>query len=165
MEWLADAGLDLAGGVSCDARGVTSIPGVPAVGHVARGFVPYVGAPARIEHWTLAMRHPAVVAGTLLSGGPPDVAVPATPPYVWSDQYDLRLQFAGHTEPGDAAEVVEGSLTERSFAAIYRRGGPDGRQVAVLAMNAPALRPAQADAAADRARKRTVARPMLHSHV
>lgn len=135
VEWLAGSGLDLAGGISCDARGVTSIPGVLAVGDVARGFVPYVGAPARIEHWTHAMRHPAVVVGALLSGGPPDVAVPATPPYVWSDQYDLRLQFAGHTEPGDAVEVVEGSLTERNFAAIYRRGGSDGHQVAVLAMN------------------------------
>ncbi|CAN5572344.1 FAD-dependent oxidoreductase [soil metagenome] len=135
VEWLADAGLDLAGGVSCDARGVTSIPGVLAVGDVARGFVPYVGAPARIEHWTHAMRHPAVVAGALLSGGTSDAAVQATPPYVWSDQYDLRLQFAGHTEPGDAVEVVEGSLTDHSFAAIYRRGGPHGRQVAVLAMN------------------------------
>jgi len=135
VEWLAGSGLDLAGGVSCDARGVTSIPGVLAVGDVARGFVPYVGAPTRIEHWTHAMRHPSVVAGALLSGGPPDAAVPATPPYVWSDQYDLRLQFAGHTQPDDAVEVVEGSLTERNFAAIYRRGGPLGRQVAVLAMN------------------------------
>jgi NADPH-dependent 2,4-dienoyl-CoA reductase/sulfur reductase-like enzyme len=135
VEWLAGSGLDLAGGVSCDARGVTSIPGVLAVGDVARGFVPYVGAPTRIEHWTHAMRHPSVVAGALLSGGPPDAAVPATPPYVWSDQYDLRLQFAGHTQPDDAVEVVEGSLTARNFAAIYRRGGPLGRQVAVLAMN------------------------------
>jgi len=135
VEWLAGSGLDLAGGVSCDARGVTSIPGVLAVGDVARGFVPYVGAPTRIEHWTHAMRHPSVVAGALRSGGPPDAAVPATPPYVWSDQYDLRLQFAGHTQPDDAVEVVEGSLTARNFAAIYRRGGPLGRQVAVLAMN------------------------------
>lgn len=135
VEWLADTGLDLAGGVSCDARGATSIPGVLAVGDVARGFVPFVGASARIEHWTHAMRHPAVVAGALLSGGASDAALPSAPPYVWSDQYDLRLQFAGHTELVDDFEVVEGSLAERAFVAVYRRGGPGGRQVAVLAMN------------------------------
>ncbi|CAN5879221.1 FAD-dependent oxidoreductase [soil metagenome] len=129
VEWLADSGLDLVGGVSCDARGVTSIPGVVAVGDAARGFHPFVGAPARIEHWTHAMRHPSVVAGALLGS---DSEAPATPPYVWSDQYDRRLQFAGHVEPADTIEVVEGSLAERNFAAVYRRGG---REVAVLARN------------------------------
>jgi hypothetical protein len=55
-------------------------------------------------------------------------------PYFWSDQYDSRLQFAGHRADGDQVEIVEGDVEARNFLAVYRR---NGEPVAVFAMNRP----------------------------
>jgi hypothetical protein len=57
-------------------------------------------------------------------------------PYIWSDQYGARLQFAGHRLPGDTVEILEGDLGSRRFVAGYRRHGD---LVAVFAMNQPKL--------------------------
>ena len=54
------------------------------------------------------------------------------PPYFWSDQYGVRIQFAGIAGPGDEVTVEEGDPADRSFLAVYRR---DGEPVAVLGMN------------------------------
>jgi hypothetical protein len=77
-------------------------------------------------HRALDQRRTAVA--TLLGQAPPA----ARPAYFWSDQYGVRLQFAGHALPGDSVSVEDGTLDERSFLAVYRR---DQRPVAVLAMN------------------------------
>ncbi|WP_430783362.1 NAD(P)/FAD-dependent oxidoreductase [Actinoplanes sp. G11-F43] len=125
VEWLAGSGLDVSGGVLTDASGATSIPRVVATGDCAR-----VAGGRRSEHWTHALDHPAIaVAGLLDSRGP-------TPrePYFWSDQYGVRIQFAGHREPGDSVRVIEGDPADRSFLALYER---DGRPVAVLGLNQP----------------------------
>ena len=66
------------------------------------------------------------------SGGRQYTAVP----YFWSDQYGVRIQFAGHRRDGDAVRVIEGDPDDRSFLAAYER---DGRTVAVLGMNQPKL--------------------------
>ena len=53
-------------------------------------------------------------------------------PYFWSDQYDLRIQFAGHTAPGDELTVEDGALDSTGFLAVYRRAG---EPVAVLGLD------------------------------
>jgi 3-phenylpropionate/trans-cinnamate dioxygenase ferredoxin reductase subunit len=133
-DWLAGSGVHVDDGVVCDAGCASSVPGVVAVGDVARCPNPFTGRHARIEHWTNAMEQPRTAARTLLSGVP--TAAPVVAPYFWSDQYQARIQLAGHVGPDDTPEVVEGDLDSRSFAAVYRR---EGRPVAVLSVNQPKL--------------------------
>ncbi len=57
-------------------------------------------------------------------------------PFFWSDQYDRRIQFLGRSAPDDDVVVVSGSIEERSFVALYGRGG---RLHGVLGMNLPRL--------------------------
>ncbi|WP_455359498.1 NAD(P)/FAD-dependent oxidoreductase [Streptomyces sp. SYSU K21746] len=133
-DWLAGSGVSVEDGVVCDAGCASSVPGVVAVGDVARCPNPFTGRHARIEHWTSATEQAKTAARTLLSGAPGPA--PAAAPYFWSDQYRVRIQLAGHVGPGDRPELVEGDLDSRSFAAVYRR---DGDPVAVLAMNQPKL--------------------------
>jgi 3-phenylpropionate/trans-cinnamate dioxygenase ferredoxin reductase subunit len=133
-DWLVGSGIQVEDGVVCDAGCATSVPGVVAVGDVARCPNPFTGRHARIEHWTNATEHAKTAARTLLSGT--SAPAPASAPYFWSDQYRVRIQLAGHVAPGAEPQVVEGELDSRSFAAVYRR---EGAPVAVLAMNQPKL--------------------------
>jgi len=132
VEWLADSGLEIAGGVVTDAAGATNLPGVVATGDCAASFLPYAGGIVRSEHWTHALQHPAAAVATLLGNRREHAAVP----YFWSDQYGVRIQFAGHRADGDTARVIEGDPDQRSFLALYER---DARPVAVLGMNQPKL--------------------------
>ncbi|GII28991.1 NAD(P)/FAD-dependent oxidoreductase [Planotetraspora mira] len=129
--WLEGSGVDLGDGVLCDSGGGTSVPGVVAVGDCASWFDPGLGHHHRVEHWTGAVQRPTVAAATLLSGGTAP-APPQAPPYLWSDQYGMRIQFAGHTRPGDSVTVEEGDVAARSFLAVYRR---EDRPVAVLGVD------------------------------
>ncbi|MBO8186248.1 NAD(P)/FAD-dependent oxidoreductase [Streptomyces spirodelae] len=124
--WLEGSGIPLDDGVVCDAGGVTSVPGVVAVGDVARS------AGHRDEHWTSAMEAPAVAARNLLAGT--TVETYTALPYFWSDQYGVRLQLAGARAETDTVRVVEGSPEDRSFLAVYER---EGATTAVLAANRP----------------------------
>ncbi|WP_055478759.1 NAD(P)/FAD-dependent oxidoreductase [Sphaerimonospora mesophila] len=140
VAWLAGSGVEIADGVLCDATGATGVPGVVAVGDCAAWFDPAGGAHRRVEHWTGAARRPAVAVRALLAGASAtsgcsgsDVR-PPEPPYFWSDQCGVRIQFAGRTGPGDEITVEEGSLADRSFVAVYRRGD---RPVAVLGIDLP----------------------------
>jgi len=132
VEWLAGSGLAISGGVVTDESGATSLPAVVATGDCAMSFNRHAGRAIRVEHWTHAFEQPATAVATLLAGGgrhPP--GRPAVP-YFWSDQYGVRIQFAGHREDGDTVRIVEGDTEQRSFVAVYER---DGRPVAVLGMN------------------------------
>ncbi|MBC2902596.1 NAD(P)/FAD-dependent oxidoreductase [Streptomyces cupreus] len=131
-DWLAGSGVRVDDGVVCDAGCSTGVPGVVAVGDVARCPNPFTGRHARIEHWSNATEQAKTAARTLLTG----VAAPAplTAPYFWSDQYQVRIQVAGHVAPGAEPEVVEGDVDSRTFTAVYRR---EGTPVAVLSLNQP----------------------------
>ncbi|RJK98297.1 FAD-dependent oxidoreductase [Vallicoccus soli] len=131
-DWLHGSGVELRDGVVCDARCRTAVPGVLAVGDVARAVHGWTGTHLRLEHWTSAVEQAQVAAATLLGRDAP--AAVTAPPYVWSDQYGTRLQLAGRVPPGAAPEVVEGSLAERPFAAVWRA---DGAPVAALAVGLP----------------------------
>lgn len=133
VEWLAGSGVQLGNGVECDAHGRTTLPGVVAVGDCAAWHEPRLGRTHRVEHWTGAMERPAIAVSSLLQGA--DRAAAETlvkVPYFWSDQYDVRIQFAGHSGEADAVTVEEGSVEEGNPLAVYRR---DGIPVAVLGIN------------------------------
>ncbi|MDT7842990.1 NAD(P)/FAD-dependent oxidoreductase [Streptomyces justiciae] len=131
-DWLAGSGVQVDDGVVCDSGCATGVPGVVAVGDVARCPHPFTGRHARIEHWSNATEQARTAARTLLTGV--SAAASATPPYFWSDQYGVRIQVAGHITPGAEPEVVEGAVDSRTFTAVYRH---EGTPVAVLSLNQP----------------------------
>ena len=120
-DWLTGSGVELgSGGVLCDHTGATRIPGVYAVGDCAAWFDPVLGWHRRIEHWTDSKDRGPVVAAALLGNTLP-ASVRA--PYFWSDQYGVKIQFAGR-RTGDEEFVVEsGSMDDASMLAGYRRRG------------------------------------------
>lgn len=131
-DWLAGSGVQVDDGVVCDSGCSTGVPGVVAVGDVARCPNPFTGRHARIEHWSSATEQARTAARTLLTGV--SAEAPLTPPYFWSDQYQVRIQVAGHVTPDAEPEVVEGDIDSRTFTAVYRR---EGTPVAVLSLNQP----------------------------
>ncbi|MER5546981.1 FAD-dependent oxidoreductase [Streptomyces sp. NPDC002589] len=135
VDWLAGSGVALDNGVTCGADGRTALAGVVAVGDCANWYDPHTGTHRRVEHWTGALERPDAAVATLLAGGATQPGVPR-PPYFWSDQYGVKIQFVGHAAGADEVTVEEGSTGDRSFLAVYRRAG---RPVAVLGMNQPRL--------------------------
>lgn len=129
VEWLAGSGLDLSGGIATDARGAASIPGVVAAGDCAAPWSETAGRHVRFEHWTGALEQPSAAVAALLGA---DAAASLSVPYFWSDQYGVRIQFAGTRGPDDKLRVVDGDVAARSFLAVYER---DDVPVAVLGMN------------------------------
>ncbi len=129
--WLEGSGLTLDNGVVCDAACVAA-PGVVAAGDVARWENRLFGGLMRVEHWTNAVEQGAAAASSLLAAAAGEEPLPFAPvPYFWSDQYGLRIQYVGASRPGDEMVVVDGSLDDRRFVAVY---GRDGRIVAALAV-------------------------------
>jgi NADPH-dependent 2,4-dienoyl-CoA reductase/sulfur reductase-like enzyme len=131
VEWLADSGLEIRGGIVTDAACATNVPGVVATGDCAACLNPHTGDVVRSEHWTHALEQPATAVATLL-GGNPGNRQQAGVPYFWSDQYGVRIQFAGRRRDDDTVRIIEGDPDQRSFLAVYER---DGHPVAVLGMN------------------------------
>lgn len=128
-EWLEGSGLTLDDGVVCDAAGLAA-PGVAAAGDVARWPNRRFGEVMRVEHWDNAAAQGAHSARALLGAAEPYEPVP----WFWSDQYDRKIQLAGHVRPDDEVRVVAGSVAERRFAALYGRGG---RLMGALGFNRP----------------------------
>ena len=129
-EWLDGSGLEVGDGVLCDASCLAA-ERVTAAGDVARWPNQLFGETMRVEHWDNAAAQGAHAARRLLN---PETG-PFTPvPWFWSDQYDRKIQLAGRVRPDDEVRVVNGSVEERRFAAVYGRAG---RIVGVLGFNRP----------------------------
>lgn len=135
VEWLEGSGVELDNGVKCGADGRTSLAGVVAVGDCANWYDPRVGAHRRVEHWTGARERPDAAVATLLAGGAVEPGVPR-PPYFWSDQYGVKIQFVGYAAAADSVAIEAGAADDRDVLAVYRRAGVP---VAVLGMNQPRL--------------------------
>jgi 3-phenylpropionate/trans-cinnamate dioxygenase ferredoxin reductase subunit len=134
-DWLDGSGLTIDNGVVCD-ESLVAAPGVVAAGDITRWpNALFDGELMRLEHWTNASDMGVAAARRLLlgSGEPPEPFAPV--PFVWSDQYDRKIQTAGHFRGDDEMVVVHGSLEERRFVAIFGRAG---RLVGVLGFSMPA---------------------------
>jgi NADPH-dependent 2,4-dienoyl-CoA reductase/sulfur reductase-like enzyme len=131
--WLEGSGLDLRNGVVCDAALNAGHPDVFAAGDVARWHNELFGREMRVEHWTNADEQGVHAAENLLAGR--DAAKPFLGVnYVWSDQYGVRLQFAGVV--AEDVEIVDGSVQERRFTAWYRS---EGMLVGAVGIGSPKL--------------------------
>lgn len=127
--WLADSGVQLENGVVVDEYCETNIPGIFAAGDIANWWHPRLGERLRVEHETNAQNQGMVAAQNMLG----QRTVYDTVPYVWSDQYDLHLQYVGHATHWDQV-VIRGSVDSRAFTVFYLVGS----QVrAALTVNRP----------------------------
>ncbi len=131
--WLEGSGLTIDNGIVCDET-LLAAPGITAAGDVCRWPNPlFDGEPMRLEHWTNASEQGVAVAARLVANDAE--AVPFAPvPFVWSDQYETKIQVAGHVRGDDRIEVVDGSLEERKFVAAV---GRNGRLVGAVAFSRP----------------------------
>jgi len=120
-DWLAESGIPLAdptagGGVLADEAGRTAVDNVWALGDVA-AWRQRSGRQRRVEHWTNAGEQAQLLAAALLGTAPPAPGVP----YVWSDQYEVKIQVLGTPAGADEVRIVEDD--GRKFLAHYRTGG------------------------------------------
>lgn len=129
-DWLAGSGVNISDGVLCDHRCATSVADVYAAGDVARWFNPLFEQTMRVEHWTNASEQGAFVARALLDGGRSGSYSPV--PFVWSEQYGVKIEIAGVPQPTDRIRIVEGTLAEQRFVALYEC---EERLTGVVALN------------------------------
>ena len=129
--WLEVSGLELRDGVVCDQYcEAVGAPNVYAVGDVARWYNPLFDEEMRLEHWTNAVEQSMAVAATI--SGTPTPYAPV--PYVWSDQYDSKIQIVGRPGPEDHVDVPIGAFDDRKFVAVTHR---DGRLTGAVGLDEP----------------------------
>ncbi len=130
-EWLEGAGLEIEDGICCDATGFTGREGIYALGDCARWRNPHYPERPRFEHWTSAVEQSEVVAKRIVHGEAEDFA---PIPYVWTDQFDLRIAIVGEVREGDEMQIGHGKLDQDRFLALF---GRDGRLVAAVGFRRP----------------------------
>jgi NADPH-dependent 2,4-dienoyl-CoA reductase/sulfur reductase-like enzyme len=109
LDWLDGLGLDTTNGLACDGEGrVSGAEGVWALGDMAAWDCPVRGRHHRSEHWTSTVDQAGVVARSLL-GVSVEAGVPATVPYVWSDQFGLKIQCVGRPDLADTVLALHGT--------------------------------------------------------
>jgi 3-phenylpropionate/trans-cinnamate dioxygenase ferredoxin reductase component len=123
---LAEGVLDVDNGILVDASLRTSVEGVFAAGDVANHDHPLFGR-LRVEHWANALEQGPSAARAMLGQD----AVYERVPYFFSDQYDVGMEYAGHSAPDDEV-VFRGDPAGREFIAFWLR---DGRVTAGMNVN------------------------------
>jgi 3-phenylpropionate/trans-cinnamate dioxygenase ferredoxin reductase component len=104
-------------GVLTDELCQASAPDVYAAGDVANQLHPLFGR-VRVEHYNNAEKHGRAAARSMLG---------STAPYdylytFWSDQYEHKIEYAGHADQWDEF-VVRGSVEEGKLIGFYLVGG------------------------------------------
>ncbi len=115
-----EAGLDVRDGVVTGASLRTSDPAIYAAGDIASAFSPLLGAHIRVEHWANALHQPETAAAAMLGK---DASYDRVP-YFYTDQYDLGMEYSGHSGPGGYDQVIfRGDVAKREFIAFWMSSG------------------------------------------
>ena len=117
VEVAREAGIAVDNGVLVDSQCRTGAADVFAAGDVANHLHPLFGR-VRVEHYNNAEKQGAAAARSML-GSSAEYAYLHT---FWSDQYEDKLEYAGHVREWDRF-VVRGSLSERKFVGFYLQDG------------------------------------------
>lgn len=116
-DWLIGSGLKLDNGVVTDSslRSI-GVDDVFAIGDVARWPHPGRGVHVRAEHWTNASDQARYVAKVLTTG----VGTGYEPSdYVWSDQYDWKVNAVGWRDPSGSSVVVGDLVVGGRVAVVH----------------------------------------------
>jgi 3-phenylpropionate/trans-cinnamate dioxygenase ferredoxin reductase component len=110
------AGIAIGDGVLVDEWLETIAPGIFAAGDVAAAWHPHLNTRLRIEHWANAQQQGCVAARTML-GLPTRYE---RLPYLYSDQYDVAMEYQGLATASDRV-VLRGDPATRRFVAFWVR--------------------------------------------
>ena len=121
-------------GILVDERLETSVPGIFAAGDVAAAWHPAYERRIRVEHWDNARRQARTAARNMLGMAEPYARIP----YLYSDQYDLGMEYAGFAPEWDRV-VFRRESTDGPFIAFWLL---DGRVVAGMNANVWEVNPA-----------------------
>lgn len=113
-ELAREAGLQVDNGIVVDEYLRSSHPDIYSAGDVASYLDTILGKRRRVEHWGHA-EYCGQLAGQNMAGAssPYDLLT-----YVWSDIFDLHLEFAGDESEYEKV-LLRGFLQERSFMLLY----------------------------------------------
>ncbi|MFC4943198.1 NAD(P)/FAD-dependent oxidoreductase [Pseudonocardia sp. GCM10023141] len=135
VAWLAGSGLEIDNGVLCDQHSrALGAQDVFAVGDVARWYHPRHQKHVRAEHWTNAVEQASCVAHNLLHRG--DLRSYQPVEYVWSDQYDWKIQIVGMPSLATGVQLV-GNWTGNDARAAALYADATGRLCGALTVNWP----------------------------
>ncbi len=125
---LIAAGASGSNGIDVDEYCRTTLDDIYAIGDCAAHANTYAdNAVIRLESVENAHDMAACAARGIMGDPQPYDALP----WFWSNQYDLKLQTVG-LSLGHDAEVIRGSLQDRSFSIVYLR---EGRVIALDCVN------------------------------
>jgi NADPH-dependent 2,4-dienoyl-CoA reductase/sulfur reductase-like enzyme len=147
VEWLEGSGLlTSARGLRCDAfcralKGDESpAPGVFAAGDVAHWpLVACDGHLVAVEHWGNAVEQARMAAHNMLAGDITAMRIHQHLPDFWSSQFGLNIKCVGLADRAEEMAIVQGSVEERRFLAVF---GRNGRTIAALSVNSARWLPA-----------------------
>jgi 3-phenylpropionate/trans-cinnamate dioxygenase ferredoxin reductase subunit len=130
---LADVatGLRVDNGIVVDQFLETSVPGIYAAGDIANAWHPHYQQYIRVEHWANA-RNQGLTAGRNAAGNHDPYELL---PHFFSDQYDVGLEYVGHSGTDDQV-VVRGDAASREFVAFWHHGGI---VTAAMSVNVPGV--------------------------
>jgi 3-phenylpropionate/trans-cinnamate dioxygenase ferredoxin reductase subunit len=114
-EVAVSGGLEVDDGVVTDGRMRTSDPYVWAAGDVANAYNAWAGRHLRVEHWANAQDQGAF-AGRSIAGSGDQWDVP---PFFFSDQYDVGMEYRGWADPDKAQLVLRGKPADGAYCAFW----------------------------------------------
>jgi NADPH-dependent 2,4-dienoyl-CoA reductase/sulfur reductase-like enzyme/nitrite reductase/ring-hydroxylating ferredoxin subunit len=117
------AGITTKDGVLVNEFLETNLPGIFAVGDIARWPDPRAGR-IRVEHWVVAQRQGQTAARNILGAREPFVV----PPFFWSNHFDIHIHYVGHGGGGDRASV-SGDVNAKDASVVFQ----DGKKVTAVA--------------------------------
>jgi NADPH-dependent 2,4-dienoyl-CoA reductase/sulfur reductase-like enzyme len=126
IELAASAGLSCADGIVVDEYGATSAADVFAAGDAVSYPDSFFQKQMRSENWMHAQNQAAVVAKNVLGAKLAYRQIP----YMWSDQYDLKIQTVGRCDSG--THVTRGDLAKNKFMLLHTT---DGRVIGATGIN------------------------------
>lgn len=113
------AGLECSNGIVVDEHMRTSHPDIYAAGDVINFPDATFAKRRRVEHWGHA-EYSGQIAGRNMAGDGSEKYDLLS--YVWSDIFDLRLEFAGDESDADTV-LVRGNMADAKFMVLYLREG------------------------------------------
>jgi len=118
VSFLAGSGISTDDGILVDTKFETNVPGVFAVGDVARFFDPVFGRSRRIEHWSNAS-YQGAEAGKVLAGAGGGYDAVST---FFTESFGLPLKVFGDTSRHDE-RVARGSFAAGDAIVFYLERG------------------------------------------